>query len=96
MGRLGAHPNIMQIFDLGDEDGQPYMVLPVLADGDVEGLIQAAPDHRVPLEQALEECANVCSRPEIALTRLQLAELLLDQYPAERKDALEHLDFAIA
>ncbi len=34
-------------------------------------------------------------RPELALTRLQLCELLLDHYPGERKDALEHLDFAI-
>ncbi len=34
-------------------------------------------------------------RRELALTRLQFAELLLDHYPAERKDALEHLDFAI-
>jgi len=31
----------------------------------------------------------------LALSRLQLAELLLDHYPAEKKDALEHLDFAI-
>ena len=34
-------------------------------------------------------------RPELALTRLGIAELLLDHYPAEKKDALEHLDFAI-
>jgi hypothetical protein len=34
-------------------------------------------------------------RPEIALTRLQLAELLLEHYPNEKVDALEHLDFAI-
>ena len=34
-------------------------------------------------------------RPELALTRLQLAELLLDNYPDEKKEALEHLDFAI-
>ena len=32
---------------------------------------------------------------EVALTRLQLAELLLDHYPEERAEALEHLDFAI-
>lgn len=35
------------------------------------------------------------NRPEIALTRLQLAELLLEHYPDERSEALEHLDFAI-
>ena len=34
-------------------------------------------------------------RPEIALTRLQLADLLLDHYPAERAEALEHLEFSI-
>ena len=34
-------------------------------------------------------------RPELALTRLQLAELLLDHYPAEKKDAIGDLDFAI-
>ncbi len=34
-------------------------------------------------------------RPEITLTRLQLAELLLEYYPDEEKEALEHLDFAI-
>ena len=34
-------------------------------------------------------------RPEIALTRLQLAELLLEHYPEEKAEALEHLGFAI-
>ena len=35
-------------------------------------------------------------RPEIALIRLGLAELLLEHYPDERGAAIEHLDFAIA
>ena len=35
-------------------------------------------------------------RPEIAHTRLSLAELLLDHYPDEHDAAIEHLDFAIA
>jgi tetratricopeptide (TPR) repeat protein len=47
-------------------------------------------------DQALEVCAKVRFRPEIALTRLQLAELLLEHYPDERATAIEHLDFAIA
>ncbi len=45
--------------------------------------------------QAIETCENIRHRPELALTRLQLAELLLDHYPAERAEAIEHLDFAI-
>ena len=34
-------------------------------------------------------------RSELALTKLQLAELLLEHYPYEKSDALEYLDFAI-
>ena len=37
MGRLGDHPNIVTVYDIGEEKRQPYMVLPVLAGGDVEG-----------------------------------------------------------
>jgi len=46
--------------------------------------------------QALEVCVKTRFRPEIALTRLELAELLLEHYPDERGTAIEHLDFAIA
>ncbi len=52
--------------------------------------------HGNSIEQALEVCAQVRFRPEIALAHLQLAELLLDHYPEERLEALEHLDRAIA
>ena len=45
---------------------------------------------------ALEVAGKLRFRPEIALTRLQLAELLLEHYPDERAEALEHLDFAIS
>jgi hypothetical protein len=46
--------------------------------------------------QAIEVCEKVRFRPEIALIRLDLAELLLDHYPEEHDAAIEHLDFAIA
>jgi hypothetical protein len=36
------------------------------------------------------------TRPEIALSRLDLAELLLEHHPDEHDAAIEHLDFAIA
>ena len=45
--------------------------------------------------QALDACEKVRFRPELALARLQLAELLLERYPSERASALEHLDLAI-
>ena len=60
-------------------------------------------------QQALEACAKIGFRPEIALTRLQLAELLLNEASVGaihelplrqdaadlRREAMEHLDFAI-
>jgi serine/threonine protein kinase len=50
MARLGDHPNIMPIFDLGDESGQPFMVQPLMAGGDVGALLDAAEDRRAPLK----------------------------------------------
>ena len=47
MGRLGSHPHIVTVFDLGDHEGQPYMVSGLMHGGDVEGIIDSAPDHRV-------------------------------------------------
>jgi uncharacterized protein (DUF924 family) len=44
---------------------------------------------------ALKVATEMRFRPEIALTRLQLAELLLEYFPEEKSEALEHLDFSI-
>ena len=46
-------------------------------------------------DEALKVATEMSFRPEVALTRLQLAELLLEHYPEEKADAMEHLDFAI-
>jgi tetratricopeptide (TPR) repeat protein len=60
MGRLGDHPHLMPIHDLGREGDQPFMVLPVMAGGDVEDLIEKAQDHRLPLERVKEIGVAVC------------------------------------
>lgn len=44
---------------------------------------------------ALEIATRMRFRPELALTRLQLAELLLARYPLDHEEALSHLDAAI-
>jgi hypothetical protein len=54
------------------------------------------PEARSSYEMALAHCNQIHHRPELALTRLDLAELLLEHYPGEREAAIEHLDFAIA
>ena len=45
--------------------------------------------------QALEAAGKIRFRPEIALTHLQLADLLIENYPDGRAEAGEHLEFAI-
>ncbi len=66
MGRLGDHPNIMPIHDLGDENGQPYMVQPLMGGGDVEALIEDAEDGRLSLEDALRITSETCRGLEFA------------------------------
>ena len=50
MGRLGSHPHIVTVFDLGQQDGQPFMVTELMGGGDVEGLVEDSPENRVPIE----------------------------------------------
>jgi tetratricopeptide (TPR) repeat protein len=55
-----------------------------------------AEEARAQYEEALAFSEGIRHRPEVALSRLGLAELLLDHYPEERDAAIDHLDFAIA
>jgi hypothetical protein len=66
MGSLGAHPHIVSVFDLGEEGGQPYIVTELMGGGDVEGLIDKAPDHRPTLDRTLEIGVEVCRGLEFA------------------------------
>jgi tetratricopeptide (TPR) repeat protein len=66
MGRLGDHPNIVTIHDMGDHEGQPYIVIPVMPGGDVEGLIEKAQEHRLPLDKAIDIAKAVCRGLEFA------------------------------
>ncbi|MCH7714070.1 MAG: protein kinase, partial [Chloroflexi bacterium] len=69
MGRLGSHPHIVTVFDLGDEGDQPYMVTELMGGGDVEGLIEDADGHRLPLEQAIKIAQETCHGLEFAHSR---------------------------
>jgi tetratricopeptide (TPR) repeat protein len=66
MGRLGDHPNIVTIHDLGEHEGQPYIVIPVMPGGDIEGLIEKAPERRLPIEQAVGIAKAICRGLEYA------------------------------
>ena len=88
MGRLGSHPHIVTVFDLGEhpsagptESGlatsgrssgqasQPFMVTELMGGGDVEGIIEDAPDHRLSLEQAVKIARETCRGLEFAHSR---------------------------
>ena len=60
MGRLSDHPNIVPLYDLGDEAGQPYMVSPVLRGGDVEKRIEEAPEGKLPIDEAIGIASAIC------------------------------------
>jgi tetratricopeptide (TPR) repeat protein len=66
MGRLGGHPHIVSVFDMGDEGGQPFLVSELMGGGDVEGLIEKASEHRPPLADALRIADQVCQALEYA------------------------------
>ena len=58
-------------------------------------LLERYDEARKYYQEAIKVCTEMRFRPELALTRLQLAELLLEHYPNEKKEAVEYLDFCI-
>ncbi len=63
--------------------------------GAAMALLGAPESARTWYVEALRISAAVGSRPEAALVRLQLAELLLEHYPDQREEAIDHLGKAI-
>ncbi len=60
MGRLGSHPHIVIVFDLGDHEGQPFKVVDLLGDDVVEGVLEDAEGGRLSLEQAISIGIETC------------------------------------
>ena len=69
MGRLGSHPHIVTVFDLGEEQSQPFMVTELMGGGDVEGVIEDSTDHKLSLEQAINITRETCRGLEFAHSR---------------------------
>src|SRR5213083_2975390 len=66
MARLGDHPHIVTVYDIGDENGQPYLVSQLMAGGDVAVLLGAVPERRLPLGRTLAIAEQVCAALEHA------------------------------
>ncbi len=59
MGRLGDHPNIVTVHDIGDDGGQPYIVSQYMGGGDLDGMLNKAPDRRLSIAEALRIAQQV-------------------------------------
>jgi serine/threonine protein kinase len=59
MGRLGDHPNIVTVFDIGDDGAQPYIVSQYMGGGDLDGMLSKVPDRRLPIAEAIRIAQQV-------------------------------------
>ncbi len=69
MGRLGDHPHIVTVHDIGDEDHRPYIVSQFMPGGSVDELLQRTEQHRLPLDHSLRIADQLCQALEHAHTR---------------------------
>ena len=53
MARLGDHPNIVTVFDVGDDAGQPYIVSQLMVGGSVADLLERTNEHRLAVDEAM-------------------------------------------
>jgi hypothetical protein len=63
--------------------------------GGAATLMERYDEARNHYQEAIRICMEMKFRPELALSRLELAELLLKHYPQEKSEAIAHLDFVI-
>jgi serine/threonine protein kinase/tetratricopeptide (TPR) repeat protein len=61
MARLGEHPNVMPIYDLGYDNDTPYIVMPLMSGGSIESLRLSSDNRTLSIEQTLRIAKGVCS-----------------------------------
>ena len=60
MARLGSHTNIVTVYDIGDQDGRPFIVSQYVEGGSVTDLLKAADKHRLPFDQVIRISSHIC------------------------------------
>ncbi len=61
MARLGDHPHIVTVYDVGEEEGSPYIVSQYMAGGTVAEQLRQAGGQRLPVAQVLRLADQLCS-----------------------------------
>jgi class 3 adenylate cyclase len=60
MARLGDHPNVVTVYDVGEESGQPYIVTQYIPGGSVDDLLTVAEGRRLGIPDCLRLMEQVC------------------------------------
>ena len=60
MARLGDHPNIVTVFDIGEANGQPYIVSQYMAGGELGDRLDKMEGRRLGLAEALRISNDIC------------------------------------
>src|SRR3954463_10116207 len=68
MARLGDHPNVVTVYDIGEEQGDPYIVSQYMAGGALDQILGAAPARRLDLETTLQIAQGITLALEHAHT----------------------------
>lgn len=53
MARLGDHPHLVSVYDMGDEGARTYLVCQLMTGGDLQDLLEQVPERRLALNRAL-------------------------------------------
>jgi class 3 adenylate cyclase len=69
MGQLGDHPHVVTVHDIGEENGQIYIVCQLMQGGDLEELLGASENRRLPMKEALRVADEIAQALEHAHTR---------------------------
>jgi eukaryotic-like serine/threonine-protein kinase len=69
MGRLGGHPHIVTVYDIGEENDQPFIVSQYMGGGSLDNLLDHAEHRRLTLPRALRLAEQVCEALEHAHQR---------------------------
>ncbi|HXW83664.1 MAG TPA: protein kinase, partial [Candidatus Binataceae bacterium] len=66
MGRLGDNPNIVNVYDIGEEKGQPFIVSQYMPGGTLDDLLRRAPGGRLMAPEVIRLAEQVCGALEYA------------------------------
>jgi len=61
MAQLGDHPNIVTLYDFGEDDGRPYLVSQYVDGGALSDLLKRSDGNRLAIPRAIELARQLCA-----------------------------------